>query len=111
MPTLPSASSSQTSRGVPVGEPLAKSPSTRIVGLDSIRFVCALWVVFAHLGLPFENNISRDTPIELMLRGVVANLFPGPPAVVVFFFIFGFFIHWPVRNRPPTTCWCHPLRR
>jgi len=35
---------------------------------------------------------------ELILRGVITNLFCGPAAVTVFFVIKGFCFHFPQRN-------------
>lgn len=71
----------------------------RIRGLDSIRFVCALWVVFSHFGGPaLPSWIDKGTPIGWMIHGIYANLFSGPAAVIVFFVVSGFCIHYPHRN-------------
>lgn len=75
------------------------SPALRIDGLDSIRFICALFVVFAHFGfLPLPEIANKSSPLSHLARGIHGNLFPGPPAVVVFFVISGFCIHFPHRN-------------
>ena len=77
----------------------AKSHSKRIAGLDSIRFVCALWVVFGHLGFfPAVRDLDRDHPVGMVLRALLGSLFTGPPAVIVFFIISGFCIHYPFRR-------------
>lgn len=68
----------------------------RIEGLDSIRFVCALWVYFGHGGAPsLSATIGRDTWPGLIGRGIYNNMWSGPAAVIVFFVISGFCIHYP----------------
>ncbi len=84
----------------------------RIRGLDSIRFVCAVWVVFGHLGfLPVFQSIGRDSPLELAMRGLTGNLFAGPPAVIVFFVISGFCIHYPFKIKQNSPTWRFLLKR
>jgi len=69
----------------------------RISGIDSIRFVCALIVVLGHLGPPPLDALgSLGTLIE---KGI-AVAFNGPAAVIAFFIISGFCIHFPVANGP-----------
>jgi peptidoglycan/LPS O-acetylase OafA/YrhL len=61
-------------------------------GLDSIRFWCALWVYFSHFGfIPVPENIG----IPRIVTGIYNNLFCGAAAVIVFFVISGFCIHYP----------------
>lgn len=61
-----------------------------------------MWVVFAHLPLfPVDQWLGKDHPGELILRGILKNLFCGPAAVMVFFVISGFCIHFPQRNGRP----------
>ncbi len=64
--------------------PIAKKRE-RVPGLDTLRFFCALWVVFAHIP-PFPTNqfLGKDNLLELAVRGVLKNLFCGPAAVTVF---------------------------
>lgn len=70
-----------------------------IRGLDSIRFVCALWVVFSHFGGPvLPAWIDKGTPLGWVIHGIYANLFSGPAAVIVFFVVSGFCIHYPHRE-------------
>ncbi len=67
-----------------------------VSGLDSIRFVCALWVFFQHGGAPvFPNPFADGSYAHLAFRGFFANIWPGPPAVIIFFVISGFCIHFP----------------
>ncbi|MBY3053603.1 MULTISPECIES: acyltransferase family protein [Rhizobium] len=60
--------------------------SNRIEGLDTVRAVAALSVVFAHLLGPSMPGISR-------------YIFTGHPAVIAFFVVSGFCIHYPHRLR------------
>ncbi|MBX5082176.1 acyltransferase [Rhizobium lentis] len=62
------------------------SEQRRIEGLDTVRAVAALSVVFAHLLGP-------------SLPGVAKYIFTGHPAVVAFFVVSGFCIHYPYRKR------------
>ena len=66
----------------------------RVLGLDSLRFVCALWVTFNHVGFG-EVPLRKDVFIEWAVRGVLGSLFNSPAAVIVFFLISGFCIHLP----------------
>ena len=70
------------------------SPSSeRLCGIDSIRFLCALWVFCYHYSPPIE--IGGHGGLGLIARGVLGNLWCGPAAVIVFFVISGFCIHHP----------------
>ena len=69
----------------------------RVAGLDSLRGVLALWVVFSHSAgygsLSFgqwSNHFLRR------LAWLFQISFNGQAAVVLFFVISGFCIHWPV---------------
>ncbi|MFL6210396.1 MAG: acyltransferase family protein [Pyrinomonadaceae bacterium] len=74
----------------------------RVAGLDSIRLVCALWVVFNHFGfIPLFGNVSKSTFVGKALVGSYNNLVSGPAAVIVFFVISGFCIHYPFRKGQP----------
>jgi peptidoglycan/LPS O-acetylase OafA/YrhL len=69
----------------------------RVRGLDTIRFFLALWVVFGHFGfLPLA--IDKNNVIGKIISGIYNNLFSGPAAVIVFFVISGFCIHYPFRH-------------
>jgi peptidoglycan/LPS O-acetylase OafA/YrhL len=61
--------------------------------LDTLRFVMAMWVVFGHVGLPPIDESERT-----VARAVYHNVISGPAAVIVFFVISGFCIHFPYRN-------------
>jgi peptidoglycan/LPS O-acetylase OafA/YrhL len=70
----------------------------RIKGLDTLRFVAATWVVFSHFGgIPLPDTFGRAGGARLV-RGAYNVLVSGPAAVIVFFVISGFCIHYPYRN-------------
>ena len=80
-----------------VADPAANSDTKRIRGLDTLRFFLALWVVLRHFGfIPIHFNEAHLA--GKLASGVIANLFCGPAAVVVFFVISGFCIHYPYRS-------------
>lgn len=82
----------------------------KIRGLDSIRFICALFVVIYHIGAP---PIFGDAAHGLshLLAGILRELFNGPAAVIVFFVISGFCIHYPHRNGAPVQLGAFYTRR
>lgn len=68
----------------------------RIKGLDSIRFLAAFWVMMYHVGTaPVYNHFERDTLFLKFIGAGMDCLFNGPAAVIVFFVISGFCIHYP----------------
>lgn len=81
--------------------PPSKSEN-RIAGIDTIRFFLALWVYFGHFGfLPFREWIGAGSSIRLGLIGIADTVFNGPTAVIGFFLISGFCIHYPFRRGEP----------
>jgi peptidoglycan/LPS O-acetylase OafA/YrhL len=66
-------------------------------GLDTIRFVCAIWVVISHLGgIPIFDDAAKSNIIGAIVRVLYRNLCPsGSTAVIIFFVISGFCIHYP----------------
>lgn len=77
-------------------ERIPTTPKDRMRGLDSIRFICALWVFFGHGGAPALANPFEDGSLPgLVLRGLYWNIWSGSAAVMVFFVISGFCIHFP----------------
>ncbi|MFN6944538.1 MAG: acyltransferase family protein [Cytophagaceae bacterium] len=68
----------------------------RVQGLDSIRFICAFAVMIGHFGiqnLPVsDNSLAKVIPL---INGILNNLSPGIAAVIIFFVISGFCIHYP----------------
>ncbi len=70
--------------------------SDRIHGLDSIRFICALWVFWGHFGAPpLTEGIDLTSRLGYLMGGIGARTFTGTPAVIIFFIISGFCIHFP----------------
>jgi hypothetical protein len=51
----------------------------RVLGLDSIRFARAAWVMLGHFGqLPYADRLGAHTLPQLVLRGISNNLASGP---------------------------------
>ena len=73
-------------------------------GLDSIRFVLAFMVFFYHLGNPFHEAVKGSSHLALKVFAMVWGvMFNGVGAVMAFFIISGFVIHYPYRNKYPDT--------
>src|SRR5262249_38787338 len=71
----------------------------RINGLDSIRFILACWVAIGHIGLfPLFEGVDTASKLGWLLKGLYNASVNGPAAVIVFFVISGFCIHFPFRN-------------
>ena len=71
----------------------------RIRGLDSIRFIAALIVVFGHGAfLDLSAWLDHERMPGRLLVGIYNNLFAGQAAVIVFFLVSGFCIHYPFRH-------------
>lgn len=68
----------------------------RLKGLDSIRFICAIFVVLGHFGLPFTGTFANSRSSGLLQNSLkLAELiFNGPAAVIIFFIISGLVIHY-----------------
>lgn len=80
--------------------------------MDALRFIAALWVMFAHCGsFPLTEGLDRSRTVGLVVQGVYGNLFAGVPAVIVFFVISGFCVHYPQRNASNVTVLPFLLRR
>lgn len=67
-----------------------------ISGIDSLRAIAALTVLFGHLGcLPLNLFKDQQGNFFALIRLVLGCLFNGPAAVIIFFVVSGFFIHLP----------------
>jgi peptidoglycan/LPS O-acetylase OafA/YrhL len=54
----------------------------------------------AHCGIPpFLTGIDKSNPLAFLINGIYANLWAGPSAVIIFFVISGFCIHYPQANQ------------
>jgi peptidoglycan/LPS O-acetylase OafA/YrhL len=79
------------------GRTLTQIQVKRFAGLDAIRFVAAYTVVMSHSpsSWRFADRAGHEA---VLVAKVVRDLFNGPAAVIVFFVISGFCIHWPQRT-------------
>ena len=66
--------------------------------LDAIRFFAALWVVIGHYGGFPIGSKQQMGAFSAYAHGIYNNFFSGPAAVIVFFVISGFCIHFPFRQ-------------
>ncbi|WP_341853535.1 acyltransferase [Microcystis aeruginosa 1339] len=68
----------------------------RIVGLDSLRAMAALWVMIGHGAVPpITAGHDESSFFPWALNGIYGGSFSGPAAVIVFFVISGFCVHYP----------------
>jgi peptidoglycan/LPS O-acetylase OafA/YrhL len=73
-------------------------------GLDSIRFVLALFVFLAHLRNPYHDQLTHSGHFLLRFAGMLwVVLFSGIGSVMAFFIISGFVIHYPNKEGFPET--------
>lgn len=73
----------------------------RMVGLDAIRFFCALVVTVGHIGVPWGFIWGMGLPFSEPVRMASGLLINGPAAVIVFFVVSGLCIHYPTSNGAP----------
>jgi peptidoglycan/LPS O-acetylase OafA/YrhL len=91
-------------RTQPISE-TAELQRIHFAGLDTIRFLCAFWVVLYHFRVP-EAGLFFNTATTM--GGIAATVydcsFKGQPAVIIFFIISGFCIHYPysINNALPS---------
>jgi len=81
-----------------------------IQGLDTLRFICAIWVTLNHVGFG-EVPLKREILSEWLLRVFLGSLFNSPAAVIVFFVISGFCIHYPYSREGNPNLLSYFLRR
>jgi peptidoglycan/LPS O-acetylase OafA/YrhL len=72
----------------------------RVQGLDSMRFICGLSIVFYHYGglVPHSCLPSDHGLFGMLTRGALTSLLNGPAALIIFFVISGFGIHFASRR-------------
>ena len=93
-----------------MSEPSKSEPKIR--GLDAIRFVAALIVALNHgAAPPFAEWFGRTALWSRALAGLSAVMFNGVAAVLVFFVISGFCIHYPYARGAPFRWAPGPSRR
>jgi peptidoglycan/LPS O-acetylase OafA/YrhL len=89
----------------------------RVNGLDSVRAFAALSVLFAHILGPVMPDLLKSTPLAYFVLGEKIDfgkyLFTGHPAVIAFFVVSGFCIHYPYVNGvlPVLPFWAARLTR
>lgn len=70
-------------------------------GIDSVRALAALSVVLAHIVGPELPRLLKHTPLAAtILPDLAQYLFTGHPAVIAFFVVSGFCIHYPYVCKP-----------
>ncbi|MCC8425738.1 acyltransferase [Mucilaginibacter sp. UR6-11] len=68
-------------------------------GVDSIRFVLAFVVMLSHFDNVYAETLKTSAHFPLKVLGAfLANAFDGTSAVIAFFIISGFVIHYPCKN-------------
>ena len=78
----------------------------RLLGIDSIRFICASVVVFGHFGNPPLFSDAYDYIfLYKIIHGIYNCLFNGPAAVIVFFIVSGLVIHYPYVEGKEVNVW------
>jgi len=83
-------------------QPQVSLNSNRIQGLDSIRFIAALFVAVDHLlELPRYSTLNESSFILKALYLLYSHAISGPTAVIVFFVISGFCINYPYTSGKP----------
>lgn len=71
-------------------------------GVDSIRFVLAFIVMLSHFDNVYATALKHSPHLLLRYMGYfIANAFDGVSAVIAFFIISGFVIHYPNKNGIP----------
>ena len=71
-------------------------------GVNSIRFVLAFVVMLSHFDNVYATALKQSTHSIFRNCGyILANAFDGTSAVIAFFIISGFVIHYPNKNGIP----------
>jgi len=87
------------------------SESNRLLGLDSLRFFAALWVMMRHGAMPPLTEGAGDESLPQTIDWIWRGAISGPAAVICFFVISGFCIHLPYANGKPFDLGEYALRR
>jgi peptidoglycan/LPS O-acetylase OafA/YrhL len=70
-----------------------------VEGLDSVRFILACIVMLSHTQNPFIAGFKNSGNALLRFVGIIVNhMYCGVAAVIAFFVISGFVIHYPNKN-------------
>jgi peptidoglycan/LPS O-acetylase OafA/YrhL len=84
--------------------PILGDNARRVLPISSIRFVLAMWVVIGHFGIPILAEQQHGSVLQAA-RFLRNNAINGPAAVIVFFVISGFCIHFPNRAGLTVRSW------
>lgn len=75
--------------------------ATHVSGIDTVRALAALSVVFAHIVGPELPGILEHTALATTaIPNLAQYVFTGHPAVIAFFVVSGFCIHYPYTRKP-----------
>lgn len=89
-----------------------KNIMKKVVGLDSLRFILAFIVLLGHGGIPHIQDTIIDNPkLNYIINSILGNTFVGIAAVMAFFIISGFVIHYPYSLGRPINIKEFYLRR
>jgi peptidoglycan/LPS O-acetylase OafA/YrhL len=73
-----------------------KAASPHLLGVDSLRFVAAMWVVFGHgAWLPIRQLVHGSGSLGSAISSLNGVVFNGVAAVIIFFVVSGLCIHFP----------------
>ena len=77
----------------------SQQPRKWFYGVDSIRFILASIVMLSHFDNVYSMALKSSAFLPLKVVGVfLANAFDGTSAVIAFFIISGFVIHYPSKK-------------
>lgn len=79
--------------------PNTSTAQQHILGLDTVRAFAALSVVLAHILGPNLPGILQHLGVNQDIADLSKYIFTGHPAVIVFFLVSGFCIHYPYTHR------------
>lgn len=70
-------------------------------GINSLRFILALIVILSHTDSVITAGLKHAANVPFKILGVIlSNAFDGTSAVIAFFIISGFVIHYPNKKSP-----------
>src|ERR1700744_1621996 len=84
--------------------PSISTHAGRVLPISSIRFILAMWVVVGHFGIPILAEQQHGALLQAA-RFLRNNAINGPAAVIVFFVVSGFCIHFPNRAGLTVRSW------
>ena len=66
--------------------------------------MAAFWVLWGHLGgLPFSDGIDKTSQMGRAVAASYGLMISGQAAVIVFFILSGYCIHWPAAHQQPAS--------